>query len=1033
MGKKSKAEETLPDGGYEYYAFISYKHSRDDGRFMEDTKWATELDKELRYLNIPTEINKTQLIHPDDDSVDPVFRDVTGLPIVKNGELEKVLKRKLRRSKTLVLILSKEMVREENEKFKSGEAWIYWEVKQFLSYHDKDYTRIIPVYIDKDDYSPSKVPTAIEIEKRFQNIEKPYQSYRSDYDWDKQKNLFYQRTAAAVAGSIFGIDSEENKAAFWNFKERARKANEAEKKKNRIQKVFLGFIAAVVAAVSLFIWFNYKSSLSDAYVNKAQAALADGNRGLAIRFAEAAHAGRRSNKKAYEVMWAANDSTKAFLTVKSPVSFSGNDSLFCYIDNHKHVVIMDAISFEEVDRIDAGMAQEVSLSPLGGKVVVWDDGNIYRIFDRNTRVWSEILSQYRNHDVYWGDEDKFIIGSYLLFQGRALYFADGRPEGASSTYEYKRASFVEADSLLITLREEGPEGDAPGVRIYLYEMNLSSDAPNWQYPMNEFVLNKEIVGADILPGTPFIMAYSMDSVYQYSIDCVRHAEKKEEQFILKKRESEKLDNPIVRTETNSGKNLIFAIDSRGEGHCYRITGWVNPRLSRPYIGNIKSRNDYHIPLCAMEEDVGIYYLGNDPYINLYDGRNRGYHLPFVPSEMKIKGSNHGHILCVEAFKEKSGKSDAIYRSYLFAGGDKRMVRSTYYHQEMLSGNYTVSSGMDLFVTEDSLGRVMSRSSSNCLFNPITGTHLMHLDQNEDKEKDYRRILDYNYQDDGLALTYRFAGSGKVLRIYDLKHLQLVQTIPIEDRDSFVQWLDDGSYLYSKEQVLMRGWLDTTITHIPILESYRSYYSGSTANRFVCEKKWFSQKDGIVRQLECSNFNWLSPNGDYYVMRPWRDSALYVVDARQLDTVAVHPVENPIDANGYYKFSDDGRRYIYSDGKETLVCLDIPSGKTLWSRAIWSPKSSIIGTKYIVLQSTSLYVLNLQTGKTVCEFEADEQQLKLALSPDEKWLLAGDKLYSLEDKQLMASRIERDYKKLENEYIVYSRYLMKLPNVSSLFD
>ncbi len=116
-----------------------------------------------------------------------------------------------------------------------------------------------------------------------------------------------------------------------------------------------------------------------------------------------------------------------------------------------------------------------------------------------------------------------------------------------------------------------------------------------------------------------------------------------------------------------------------------------------------------------------------------------------------------------------------------------------------------------------------------------------------------------------------------------------------------------------------------------------------------------------------------------------------------------------------------------------MCLDIPSGRELWHRAIWSPRASIIGTKYTVIQSTSLYILDLQTGKTVCEFETEEQQLKLALSPDEKWLLAGDKLYSIEDKQLMASGIEQDYTTMENEYIVYSRYLMKLPNVSSLFD
>lgn len=115
-------------------------------------------------------------------------------------------------------------------------------------------------------------------------------------------------------------------------------------------------------------------------------------------------------------------------------------------------------------------------------------------------------------------------------------------------------------------------------------------------------------------------------------------------------------------------------------------------------------------------------------------------------------------------------------------------------------------------------------------------------------------------------------------------------------------------------------------------------------------------------------------------------------------------------------------------------MDIPSGTERWNLDIWAPVSLVAGNKYLVLQSTSLFVVNIANGKIVCEFETDlSRKLKLMLSPDEKWLLAGDQLYSLKSKERIATGLDTDYFALENDYILYPQKIMRLPISNSILN
>ena len=442
---------------YEYYAFISYKHEF-QGQFSEDAKWASAIDKELRNLHIPTEmINIEELISEYDDSVDPVFRDTSNLPITHKGELENHLKESLAASKTLVLILSKEMVEDQNQRYdkdpKKSQAWIYWEVKTFLGLHGKDWLKVIPVYIDADDYDVKSINSAIGIENQFENIVKPWHDYHTEADWNAGRKYFYERAAADIACRIFNVN---DKQAFWNIKEKANEAQENERKKNRMQKWLLasGILLISLIAIAIVLLLFYTKSNNE--VTQSRIAMQGGNRKAAIEYARAAHRHWRCNQDALEIMWAATDSTRAYFTVDSKVSFDAKDSLFVYVDRNKYIVVAETKTFNEVERLDVGQANDAYISPDGKKVATYDKHQYLHIYNRDTQEWQDkgqVWSAKKWDDggniaVKWNNAGNIMVAGSILFLEDGMFTLARKYEhGSAVSIEYSSASFMGQDSL----------------------------------------------------------------------------------------------------------------------------------------------------------------------------------------------------------------------------------------------------------------------------------------------------------------------------------------------------------------------------------------------------------------------------------------------------------------------------------------------------------------------------------------------------------------------------------------------------------
>lgn len=106
--------------GFQYYAFISYKH--------EDEKWAKWLQHKLENYKLPSIIRKEIPRLPR--YIRPVFRDKTDLGV---GQLTESLRKELELSQYLIVICSSEAAKSE---------WVGKEIDAFISMGRTD--NIIP-------------------------------------------------------------------------------------------------------------------------------------------------------------------------------------------------------------------------------------------------------------------------------------------------------------------------------------------------------------------------------------------------------------------------------------------------------------------------------------------------------------------------------------------------------------------------------------------------------------------------------------------------------------------------------------------------------------------------------------------------------------------------------------------------------------------------------------------------------------------------------------------------------------------------
>lgn len=398
---------------YKYYAFISYKH-RDGEHFVADSRWAKRLKTELGMMHLSTPpIERDSIIDEHDDTISQVFRDDDNL---SGGELTEAIRKALKESKMLVIILSKEMVADQNKKeaehkdavaqldeqLKSGaitkeeyeelfnktpRAWLLEEYELFMELHGDNMDNVCLVNVEGEPISPDNtemIPNYLlkrlndnkRIVSPFQNFNDP--QFGKQIVWGKDEGYYIERTAAAIAGQIFGLDPEE----FWSYRQKQKQAE-------RFKMLTVAALALLVVSSLAFLLIlsgsRRREEQAIRFMDRAQTMIQKGDRQKAMILARSAYekSPRSSVIKDFMRQFQTESGTKPFslLRYQCFVNPARNEVVYYDSQDNKSLYVLNGKDFSTrlVFR-DIDFLNSLYFSPDGEKMLIAGADSI-KIYD----------------------------------------------------------------------------------------------------------------------------------------------------------------------------------------------------------------------------------------------------------------------------------------------------------------------------------------------------------------------------------------------------------------------------------------------------------------------------------------------------------------------------------------------------------------------------------------------------------------------------------------------------------------------------
>lgn len=306
----------------EYYCFISYKHYKENEgkqpQFKDDAEWADKIARTLERMPIPTNRKSGKKIYdseyirdidrhrinPEDERVQPVFRE--GI-CVGAGDLGKRLDSALKASRSLAVIISDEMIKDQDQRFAENDsarpAHCYDEIAKYIKYH-KDAAvdsktfleeNVFLLYIENHSIREVKSVLPIPIIKALLGEEKDRNNLNEadveclnklkviclfdevhdkseiaakgkDKVWEKRKTKMIEWGAAKIAAGIFDTDVHD----FLTFYKQEKK----ERKRHWRCAIYI-FTASFIILLCFALYFYCEKQIMGAfrYLADAQVAL----------------------------------------------------------------------------------------------------------------------------------------------------------------------------------------------------------------------------------------------------------------------------------------------------------------------------------------------------------------------------------------------------------------------------------------------------------------------------------------------------------------------------------------------------------------------------------------------------------------------------------------------------------------------------------------------------------------------------------------------------------------------------------------
>lgn len=1081
--------EQIVDRQNEFYCFISYKH-RKDGRFDKDQSWAEKLEGSFHrtQIKVPPVAERTIIHGSSDDSneyIEKVYRDFTNL---SGGYYTEEIQSGLRCSRKLVSIVSDEMLTDQNrevEKANNGknkdiynDAWCYKEIRDFLSYPNHTLDDVILVYIGKQtDFCLDIVPAPLldvnllstsVMGQIFQEKSKNEKFRKMSHEdklkflrafWSERNAILVFKegekvgladlVAAKVACSIFGLKGE-GAQAFISFREIELAQKEAERKKVKLQRIFGILIPLIIVAI---LFYALRTTSSQNQLAKARQALSDGNRRDAMSMALKAYDKWQGTPDLTQFMWATLDPQEPFMSFDSEVAVSKERNEFATIRDNQFVDIYDGTRLNVIKTYDVGHGGTLVYSTNGEKLAICSNEDISII----SRSSAKILHKHSGSDVIQFSPDGEIIYSQHLglCSTNDLEKQIVRPKLPYYSYTEKNSSVSflgTTDKVAFIKQIYDISGKSRADTIWtvsIYDLSKKDGRVAWRSGDVYLEFPDSISFVHAYNDQPIVFTTSNQGISFWKYDGQNINRVEWRRYDIPLSEGAFSDWPklpyIIENITcrpngkgfilHSNRGVAFGLDS-----IKRIEAIMRANVDRH--GNITT---YQGPILAAGDSLN---LVSDSFGHLF---LLNWIVPNKDGSLKTDASP------ISGFSHNEGFTYSLVklRDYQFISQSHRVVSGkqtkTYMYWEKDTREIpTLSVPEKIWCTytspDLSFALIITRNDFG-LYNAITKEFIPVCSavafSSVQKEPLYVSV-------DGKVVFVQTVADTKESGnwLFNLVKVNLA-TKDIEVLESMMVFskLSDGVILgHSRERTCIidlrkrttiakyDGYLDISKGNGLYCVTLRKNYTGhSWQNAHV--PLLYDDSSATLKETMDSVGVSSSPHGRYCIIKKETDVALEYVIADFSTLNHIVTLKGDKGDSAVCGMTDNERYFVFSS-EGCLSIFDLKDNKEIKTqhRINIANKSKLtLANNVLFLPGNTYRIIDLATGEllvSIPELQTDNQQI--SFSPDEKWMLAGQYLVSIKDRQIMSHSIPDGYhRSLSNEHVVYMNKCLALPRKRAL--
>ena len=872
--------------------------------------------------------------------------------------------------------------------------------------------------------------------------------------------------AAKVACNIFGLKGE-GAQAFISFREQQLAQEEAERKRAKSQRLS-GLIIGITIIVSLVV--SLLSNASQVHLGKARRELSEGKRKDALDNTLRAYSLWPLTGEITKTIWASFDPSIPYMAFESDVAINNESDEFAVIRDKQYVDIYDFSTLSIIKTYDVGHGSSLRYSPAGNKLAVFSKTDL-TIIDRNTNNLirkspfnKEILSVcFSQNGVYLycdGLEEAYKLPDLetdIIYHHKLPYY--------SYTYSHSEGSFLGTDDKLAFITKAyNVSGRSPSDTLWaisIYDLNRNTRYNNLGHVGESYSRQAADIYMEMPDSVSFLDCYSNQSFFFLaSAHGISFLQLIDTSLIYKgwhryshpvkgwtasaeslvKEWNEKPVRIVASMKDRGGDNFVLS-DQRGIK--YRLNDKHEVETLSPGYAEVNKVCFYERGFLATQDTL---VLINDNSGNLFLGNfapwsNRLYGTPL--GGVRLDGAakytiqkHNGYQFVSEIHNGPAGKT---VRSFMYMKRDLRELQLpilgkgayiSYISPDLSFAFVSINneSGILNLKTRDFISFSSSTSYSNVqdhpLFHKGESVYVLSKSQNGSGNNDVSvinlatkssRVLlsdikDVTLLSEGIIFGHR---EGRTV-LMDLNHP--------EEKEEYPGLLDiiieTGFYSLSKRTNITKN----SYSRIEDDHVYNASVHLGTKPKLESDGAVFvstTPKGKYVFAFQLINRNsWHDTvKYNFYGLESFLPHAEIISDADLYSFHGISPNEK------YFYFARNGALFIYDLEKKKEYSTTFRIDKEKINHVV-------VHDNYLFFPGNTFKVIDLSNGNEIMslpELGFKWGNLSASFSPNKRWLLVGENLIDLNNKQIVSNTIPDDRERiLTNEYVIYRDKVIALP-------